>query len=113
MQQSLSYVHGAYNVPLIGATIGNHLHAMTAQFGSNEALVVPHQNVRWTYDQLNQKVTELATGLLALGLQPPGWYLVAKLCRMGAGAIRHCQSRADYGEYQSSLPSHRAGICTR
>lgn len=70
MQQSLSYVHGAHNVPLIGATIGNHLHAMTAQFGSNEALVVPHQNVRWTYDELNQKVTQLATGLLALGLQP-------------------------------------------
>ena len=65
-----SYVHGAHAVPLIGDTIGAYLHAIAARFGASEALVVPHQDVRWTYQDFNQRVTWLAAGLLRLGLRP-------------------------------------------
>jgi fatty-acyl-CoA synthase len=65
-----SYVHGAHDVPLIGETIGAYLHAVAARFGSSEALVIPHQDVRWTYQDFNDRVTLLAAGLLKLGLQP-------------------------------------------
>ncbi|HEU4375258.1 MAG TPA: AMP-binding protein [Telluria sp.] len=65
-----SYVHGAHDVPLIGETIGAYLHAIAARFGASEALVIPHQHVRWTYREFNERVTRLAAGLLRLGLRP-------------------------------------------
>ncbi|GGB88539.1 AMP-binding protein [Pseudoduganella buxea] len=68
--QTPSYVHGAHDVPLIGATIGRHLAGIAARHGSNEALVVPHQGIRWTYAEFDAKVTAVAAGLLALGLAP-------------------------------------------
>ncbi|HYM35565.1 MAG TPA: AMP-binding protein, partial [Steroidobacteraceae bacterium] len=33
-----------------------------------DALIVPHQNIRWTYAQLKERVDELAAALVALGL---------------------------------------------
>jgi fatty-acyl-CoA synthase len=65
-----SYVHGASNVPLIGETIGAHLDRAAAQWGHLEALVVRHQQIRWTYAELKERVDALAAGLLALGLEP-------------------------------------------
>ncbi len=70
MQTGASYVHGAHSVALIGQTIGAYLDAVALRFGSSEALVIPHQGVRWTYAQFNQRVTDVAAGLLRLGLQP-------------------------------------------
>ena len=70
MHQSLSYVHGAHDKPLIGETIGPFLANIARQYGDNEALVVPHQNVRWTYTEFDARVSRLAAGLLALGLRP-------------------------------------------
>jgi fatty-acyl-CoA synthase len=70
MQAKPSYVHGAHDVPLIGQTIGSFMAGVAERYGDNEALVVPHQQVRWTYAELNDKVTRLAAGLLALGLRP-------------------------------------------
>ena len=65
-----SYVHGASNVPLIGQTLGAFFDAAAGRWGGCEALVVRHQNVRWTYDELKSKVDGFAAGLLALGLKP-------------------------------------------
>ncbi|KQQ47150.1 AMP-binding protein [Duganella sp. Leaf126] len=65
-----SYAHGAHDVPLIGVTIGRFLADIAARHGGNEALVVPHQQVRWTYAELDARVSRLAANLLALGLQP-------------------------------------------
>jgi fatty-acyl-CoA synthase len=70
MEAKPSYVHGAHDVPLIGETIGAFLAGVAERYGGNEALVVPHQQIRWTYTELNERVTKLAAGLLALGLRP-------------------------------------------
>ena len=70
MQSKLSYVHGAHDVPLIGDTIGLFLKNIAARHADNDALVVPHQQVRWTYREFDERVTRLAAGLLKLGLQP-------------------------------------------
>ena len=70
MHHSLSYVHGASSVPLIGQTIGPFLASIAARHGGNDALVVPHQGVRWSYAELDARVTRLAAGLLRLGLRP-------------------------------------------
>jgi fatty-acyl-CoA synthase len=65
-----SYVHGASLMPLIGETIGVHLDRMAALSPDRPALIVRHQNVRWTYAELRQKVDDLAAGFVALGLKP-------------------------------------------
>jgi fatty-acyl-CoA synthase len=70
MHQNPSYVHGAHDIPLIGETIGPFLTGIVRQYGDNEALVVPHQDVRWTYTEFDARVSRLAAGLLALGLRP-------------------------------------------
>jgi fatty-acyl-CoA synthase len=69
MQQA-SYVHGAHDVPLIGETIGAFLDGVAERHGDQPALVVAHQNVRWTYRQFHERVNRLAAGLQKLGLNP-------------------------------------------
>jgi len=65
-----SYVHGASAVPLIGDTIGSHFDKAVERWPEREALVVRHQNIRWSYRDLQREVDALAAGLLALGLEP-------------------------------------------
>ena len=64
-----SYYSGASNTQIIYQTIGDYLDHICARFPDNEALVVPHQNVRWTYARFKREIDRLATGLLALGIQ--------------------------------------------
>ena len=67
---SPSFVHGLDTAPLRFETIGQALDASVSKWGSNDALVVPHQDIRWTYTEFKQRVDALAAGLLALGLSP-------------------------------------------
>src|SRR6202035_4198641 len=50
--------------------IGQAFDATVAAWGTRDALIVRHQNVRWTYAELKQRVDRLAAGLIALGLRP-------------------------------------------
>ena len=70
MDKMPSYVHGASPVPLIGETIGEHFDRIATKYREREALVVRHQNVRWTYAELKRRVDNLAAGLRRLGLAP-------------------------------------------
>jgi fatty-acyl-CoA synthase len=65
----LSYVHGASETPLIGDTIGAHFDRIVDRFGERVALIVRHQQIRWTYHELKEHVDRFAAGLLALGLK--------------------------------------------
>jgi len=65
-----SYVHGASNVPLIGETIGVHFDRIVARFPEREALIVRHQNIHWSWRELQRQVDAFAAGLVALGLRP-------------------------------------------
>ena len=66
----LSYVHGTSDTPLIGDTLGVYFDKIVARFGEREALVVRHQDVRWSYLELQRRINNLAVGLLRLGLEP-------------------------------------------
>ena len=68
--QGMSYVSGASERALLGLTIGAQLDRTATRFPDNEALVVRHQDVRWSYGTFTEKVDEFAAGLLALGLEP-------------------------------------------
>ncbi|MHA1565323.1 MAG: AMP-binding protein [Alphaproteobacteria bacterium] len=65
-----SYVHGASPTPLIGATIGVSFDQSARTWPDREALVVRHQDIRWTYAKLKEQVDAFAAGLAALDLQP-------------------------------------------
>src|SRR5919199_2704687 len=69
-QASISYVHGASAVPLLGETIGQNLDRTAASFPDRDALVSVHQGVRLTYAQFQEAVEEVARGLLGLGIEP-------------------------------------------
>jgi len=66
----LSYVHGASTQPLIGKTIGALFDETCAADPDRLALVSRHQDIRWTYAQLKDRVDAFAAGLIALGLEP-------------------------------------------
>ncbi|MBT4494215.1 MAG: AMP-binding protein [Gammaproteobacteria bacterium] len=51
-------------------TIGVHLDTIVARNPDHPALVIPHQNIRWTYSEFQTEVNRFATGLLALGIEP-------------------------------------------
>src|SRR5205085_3515891 len=65
-----SYVCGASTIPLLGETIGAHFDRASERWAEREALVVRHQDIRWSYSELRERVDALAAGLLVLGLGP-------------------------------------------
>ena len=102
--QNQSYVHGASDTPLIGDTIGVHLDRMAALSPDRPALVVRHQDIRWTYAEFREKVDALAAGFLALGLRPGNRIGIWSPNRgMGPDAVRHGQGRADPGQHQPGI----------
>ena len=70
MDLQLSYVHGGGTLPLLGETLGACFDRIVERFGEREALVVRHQNIRWTYRDLQRRVNNLAVALLRLGMNP-------------------------------------------
>lgn len=66
---SLSYTSGISDKPLLGITIGDMLDQTAAKYPDNEALVVKHQNIRYTYRQFQQKINDCARALIAIGIK--------------------------------------------
>ena len=67
--RQLSYVHGASEIPFIGDTIGVYFDRIAERFAERDALIVKHQQIRWTFRELKERVDDFAAGLLALGLR--------------------------------------------
>jgi fatty-acyl-CoA synthase len=67
---NLSYVCGVGTEPLLYKTVGAVLEEAAARWGEREALIARHQNIRWTYRELDEAADRLAAGFLHLGLVP-------------------------------------------
>lgn len=65
-----SYVAGTSETPLLYQTVGAALQEASERHAHRTALIVPHQDVRWTYADLNAKAEVVAANLLSLGLEP-------------------------------------------
>lgn len=70
MKSNVSYVCGRSDKPLIYQTIGDAFDQAVERWGDNEAVVVRHQGIRWTYRQFGMAINAFAAGLLALDLEP-------------------------------------------
>jgi fatty-acyl-CoA synthase len=68
--RNLSYVSGTSDEPLLYTTVGAVLEEAAGPWGECDALIVPHQAIRWSYRQLDAAASRVAEGLLALGLEP-------------------------------------------
>ena len=66
---NLSYGQGLGTSPLSGLTVGELLDRTAARFPQNPALIVRHQNKRYTYQEFLREVERAARGLLRLGIQ--------------------------------------------
>ncbi len=64
-----SYTCGISDQPLIGLTIGEKFDEIVTRFPDNEALVVRHQKIRWTYSKLKEEVDSCALALMSLGIE--------------------------------------------
>lgn len=68
-ERLLSYTSGTSEKPLLGITIGDMFDHIVERYPDNDALVVRHQNLRYTYRQLHEQVNQCAQGLMAMGLE--------------------------------------------
>ena len=64
-----SYLSGPSDIPLLGMTIGDKFDEIVKRFPDHTALIVKHQNIRWTYAQLKEKVDNCARSLMAAGMK--------------------------------------------
>ncbi len=69
MSDAVSYVSGDTSQPLLDQTIGQALTEAVKKYPGRTALVVRHQSIRWSFQELEQAVNRFAAGLLAMGFQ--------------------------------------------
>ncbi|SDJ67698.1 Acyl-CoA synthetase (AMP-forming)/AMP-acid ligase II [Halovenus aranensis] len=50
-------------------TIGDTLEQTVARYPENDAIVYPHRNQTWTYEEFNQRVNQLANSMTRLGVE--------------------------------------------
>ena len=72
MDSRISYVSGFSNKPLLGMTIGEMMDSIVNRYPEEIALIVHHQNIKWTYHTFSKRVTEVARSLMALGIEKGG-----------------------------------------
>src|ERR1700730_699980 len=66
----LSHFRGDQSLSMIETTIGEAFEDVVTRHSERIALVVRHQQIRWTYRDLGMHVDSFAAGLLRLGLRP-------------------------------------------
>ena len=105
--KGLSYLCGQAKEPLLYETIGACMDRITVTYPDQPALVVRHQNIRWSYAEYQRHVHALATGLLAIGIGPGDRVGIWSPNRVEwcLTPVRHGQDRCDYGVHQPCLSS--------
>jgi len=69
-QLTHSQLAGPTTQALLDETIGRAFDSTVERFPDSDALIVRHQDIRWTYREYQEQVDRLACGLLALGIKP-------------------------------------------
>lgn len=118
MTSLLSYRTGPFDQPLLSQTIGTYLQEIAERFPDRPAVVVRHQQIRWSYREYLARIDRLAKGLLALGIKPGDrvgiwspnnieWCLV-QFATARIGAIMVCINPA-YRSYELEFAINNVG----
>ena len=99
MSNPVSYIHGTSLTPLIGETVGANFDRIVGLYPDRDAVVVRHQDVRWTYAEFGARVDRVARALVGAGLR--AWRsagdLGAQLRRVAIGSVCLGQGGGDPG----------------
>ena len=101
--ETLSYLHGASPIPLLGETIGENLDRTAARVPDNDALVSVHQGIRQTYAEFHAAVEEVARGLLALGIEPGERVGIWSPNNAEWVTLQYATAKVDWGEVMDRL----------
>ena len=125
-QQTLteSYIQGPANFKLMDHTIGYHLDSIADKHPEEIALIVRHQNIKWTYQELRHHVQSIAIGLLEHGIKPGDrvgiWspnnieWILTQYATAYIGAVMVCINpayRESELEYTLNMAECKALIC--
>lgn len=91
----LSYVSGTSELPLISETIGGMLRKQAGLYPNNPFQVFYQHKVEYTYSEFDQRVDEIAKGLIALGLEPGDRVGIYSPNRPEWALVQYAASRAD------------------
>ena len=69
MTLAVSYASGSSDKPLLGSTIGKFFDYAVGRYAEREAVVSIHQQVRFTYSELAERVNKLAKAFISAGFQ--------------------------------------------
>ena len=69
MSKEISYANGISDKPLLGSTLGDKFDEISSKYSEREAIVSVHQNIRFTYNELAQKVNSLAKAFISSGFK--------------------------------------------
>ncbi|WP_203140902.1 AMP-binding protein [Marinobacter mangrovi] len=69
MTMQKSYVSGVSETPLLGMTIGEKFDDTARRFPDTDALIVHHQDRRYSYRELQAAVDECARAMMAMGIE--------------------------------------------
>ena len=64
-----SYAVGKSNIDLLGLTLGEMLDITADRYPDNDAVVSLHQDIRWTYSELRERVDLAARALMGMGVR--------------------------------------------
>lgn len=64
-----SYTSGISSIPLLGMTIADKFDETVRKYPEQDALIVVHQDIQWSYKELAKQVDKCAKALLACGLE--------------------------------------------
>ncbi len=67
---TMSAYSGATDRRVSQSTITQHLAQVVDSYPDQEAIVVRHQNIRWSYREYLQEIERVAAGFVAMGVQP-------------------------------------------
>jgi fatty-acyl-CoA synthase len=112
-----SYFIGEGNGQLLYETIGSCFERVAKANPKGLAIIVKHQGIRWSYQELYEQVDRLSVGLLALGLKPGDrvgiWgpnsieWVMTQLATARIGAIMVCINPA-YRLYELEYALNKA-----
>lgn len=116
---SNSYFKGSEERPLTDLTIGQYFDSIVAKYPDHDAIVVAHQGIHWTYHEYQNRIQQVASALVAMGVEKGDrvaiwspnnieWSLV-QMATARIGAIMVCINPA-YRPHELAFALNNVGV---
>ena len=93
--RELAYVSGVSDKPLLATTISQRLRSQAEKYSKNPCQVFYQHGITYTYEEFDQRVDEVAKGLIALGLEKGDRIGIYSPNRPEWSILQYAAARAD------------------